>query len=135
MKKLHLILILGVAVAIAVIVSSFGNLSSYESFDSATKKPGKNVVVVAQLDKSKPLQYDPLVDANLFTFHATDQNNVTYEVKFLGAKPRDFELSEQLVMTGKIEGDVFVCQKIQMKCPSKYETDQVVEAQLPAQNS
>lgn len=128
MKKLHLILILAVAVAIAVIVSSFGNLSSYESFESAIDKPGKNVVVVAQLDKNQPVNYDPLTDANIFTFHAIDQNQKTHEVKFLGAKPRDFELSEQLVMTGKMQGDLFVCEKIQMKCPSKYENDQVIEA-------
>lgn len=135
MKKIHLILILGVAVAIAIIVSSFGNLSSYESFESAIDKPGKNVVVVAQLDKAQPLVYDPLVDANSFTFYAVDQNQETYQVKFLGAKPRDFEMSEQLVMTGRMDGDIFVCQKIQMKCPSKYETDQIVEANLDSYKS
>lgn len=131
MKKLHLILIIGIAIAIAVIASSMGNLSTYESFDSALRNTDKKVTVVAKLDLSQPIVHDPKVDANVFTFHAIDENQVSRQVKFLGNKPTDFERSEQLVMTGKMQGDVFVCDKIQMKCPSKYESDQVIEAKKP----
>jgi len=49
---------------------------------------------------------------------------------FNGAKPQDFERSEQIVLTGKMKGDEFLASKILMKCPSKYVNNkiQIVEA-------
>ena len=44
-------------------------------------------------------------------------------VVFNGAKPRDIERSEQLVMKGQMVGDKFHCTSIQMKCPSKYKKE------------
>jgi cytochrome c-type biogenesis protein CcmE len=34
--------------------------------------------------------------------------------------PTDMEKSERLVLKGKVQGDVFECSSIVMKCPSKY---------------
>jgi cytochrome c-type biogenesis protein CcmE len=47
------------------------------------------------------------------------------EVIFSGAKPTDIEKSEQIVMTGAMDGETFRCNRIQMKCPSKYKNDQI----------
>jgi len=44
---------------------------------------------------------------------------------FSGSKPQDFERSEQIVLTGKMEGGEFRASKILMKCPSKYNKDEV----------
>ena len=41
-------------------------------------------------------------------------------VEYNGAKPRDIERSEKIVITGRMEGEVFKASKILMKCPSKY---------------
>jgi cytochrome c-type biogenesis protein CcmE len=42
------------------------------------------------------------------------------KVIYNGAKPQDFEMSEQIVVTGRAENGVFKADKILMKCPSKY---------------
>jgi len=46
-------------------------------------------------------------------------------VVFNGSKPQDIERSEQIVLTGKMDGDVFHASKILMKCASKNNHDQV----------
>ena len=47
------------------------------------------------------------------------------DIVFTGTKPQDFERSEQIVLTGKMVGEEFHASKILMKCPSKYNKDQV----------
>lgn len=128
MKKSSIIVLVLIAVTIGVIVSSFGSFSTYETFASAAEKPGSTFVVMGTLDKSQAMQYDPKVDANKFVFYAKDQKGMPLRVIFNGTKPQDFERSEQLVMTGYVKGEEFHCEKIQMKCPSKYENDQIVTA-------
>ncbi len=126
MKKAHIILIVLIAAAMAVIISSFSKFSTYETFASAAEKEGKSFVVIGKLDTTRAMEYNPLEDANRFVFYAKDNSNKTNRIIFSGTKPTDFERSEQLVMTGFMKGDDFICNKIQMKCPSKYENDQIV---------
>jgi cytochrome c-type biogenesis protein CcmE len=128
MKKTHIVLLIFVAAAISVIVMSFGEFSTYETFASAAKEPGKQYHVIGYLEKDRDMDYDPLKDPNHFSFYVKDKGGNVNRVVFNGAKPTDIEKSENIVMTGYIEGDVFRCSKIQMKCPSKYKNDQVVEA-------
>ena len=113
--------------AIAVLISVFGDFSSYETFLSAAKKPGKNYYIIGTLEKSKEMTYDPKIDANHFTFYAKDKSGSMNKVIFNGEKPRDIEKSEQIVMMGAMDGDTFRCSRIQMKCPSKYKKDMVAE--------
>jgi len=127
MKRTHIILLILVAAAVAVIVSSFGDFSTYETFVSAAKSPGKAYHVIGNLEKDKAMIYDPKADPNHFTFFVKDKSGNSSKVIFNGAKPTDIEKSEQIVMTGYIKDDAFHCNKIQMKCPSKYKKDMVVE--------
>jgi cytochrome c-type biogenesis protein CcmE len=131
MSKKSIIILIAIAVSLGLAVSMFGNLSSYETFKSAAEKEGKTFVVMGTLDTSKPMTYDPKLDANKFIFHAVDKAGTPLQVVFNGTKPQDFERSESLVMTGYVKDDIFHCEKIQMKCPSKYEEDQVVVASQP----
>lgn len=127
MKRIHIALLVLVAVAIAVMSASLFSFTTYETFASAVENKGKSVKVVGFLDKSKGIKYDPKVDPNKFTFYATDKKGTMYPVVFInGAPPRDIEKSEQLVMSGFIDGNTFVCSGIQMKCPSKYKKDMVI---------
>jgi len=128
MKKANIIILVLIATAIGVIVSSFGQFSTYETFASAAEKPGTTFHVVAHLDTSRQQVYDPIKDPNYFTFFAKDKKGALHQVIFNGTKPQDFERAEQLVMTGYMKDGTFHCAKIQMKCPSKYEADQVVVA-------
>ena len=43
----------------------------------------------------------------------------------LAAKPQDFELSEQIVLTGEMRGEAFVASDMLMKCPSKYKDEEI----------
>ena len=125
MKKTHIALLVMVAVAIAVIITMFSDFSSYETFASAAQSPGKSYHVIGELDKTRPMEYDPLKDPNHFSFYVKDKQGLVRQVIFSGAKPTDIEKSEQIVMTGAMQGEEFRCSKIQMKCPSKYKKDQV----------
>ena len=52
MKKTHIALLIFIAVAIAVLVSYMGDLSTYDTVASARQKEGKFVHLIAKLDKS-----------------------------------------------------------------------------------
>jgi cytochrome c-type biogenesis protein CcmE len=125
-KKANVLILILIAATIGVIVASFSDFSTYESFASAAEKPGTTFHVVGFLDTEKPVEYDPIKNPNHFVFYAKDKKDNIHKVIFSGAKPTDFEKSEQLVMQGYMKDNEFHCQKIQMKCPSKYENDQVV---------
>lgn len=126
MKKSHIVLLVLVAAAVCIIVSMFGDFSTYETFKSAATQPGKQYHVIGFLEKNKEMNYDPKVDPNHFSFYVKDKAGNINQVVFNGAKPTDIEKSEQIVMTGYMDGQTFRCNKIQMKCPSKYKKDQVV---------
>ena len=125
MKKTQIVLLVLIMGAIAVLISVFGDFSSYETFTSASKHPGKNYYIIGTLEKNKEMTYDPKVDANHFIFFAKDKVGNMNKVIFNGEKPRDIEKSEQIVMMGYVDGQVFHCSRIQMKCPSKYKKDMV----------
>jgi cytochrome c-type biogenesis protein CcmE len=125
MKKSHIVILVLVAAAVCIIVSMFGDFSTYETFKSAAKEPGKAYHVIGYLEKDKTMAYDPQVDPNHFTFFVKDKAGNSSKVIFNGAKPTDIERSEQIVMTGYMDNGTFKCNKIQMKCPSKYKKDQV----------
>lgn len=129
MKRTHILGIAIIAIAIAIIVSTAGDASSYVSFKEAKElaSDGDNtpVHVVGRLKKDANnhilgMQYDPLKDPNYFTFMLVDTNRLEQQVIYFKPKPQDFERSEQVVIIGKMQKDVFVADKILLKCPSKY---------------
>jgi cytochrome c-type biogenesis protein CcmE len=123
MKKTHIIILVLIAAAIAVLVSFTGNLTTYETIASARQKEGKFVRLIAKVDKSRPVQYDPARDPNYMTFTAVDTLGNTATVVFRNSKPQDFEKSERLVLNGKWQNGQFECKDMLMKCPSKYKDD------------
>lgn len=126
MKKSNIFALVLIAVALGAILSMVGDFSSYETFATAEAKPGKEFQIIGKLDTiNHQMHYDPIQDANRFEFYATDESGKTSKVIFSGTKPQDFERSEKLTMTGKMINGEFQCSKILMKCPSKYNTDQV----------
>jgi len=120
MKKIHIIAIIVVAVGLGVIVSTISNSSTYAPFKEAKLKTGKTFHVVGKIDKSKTFIYNPEVNANLFGFYLIDNEGADVRVLYNGAKPQDFERSEQIVVVGKMKGEDFIANQILMKCPSKY---------------
>jgi cytochrome c-type biogenesis protein CcmE len=120
MKKLHIIGILVIAVAIGVIFISLKNTSTYADFTEALSNPETEYHVVGKLDKSAPQIYEPKRNADEFLFTLVDNKGVAKQVVLHKSKPQDFEKSEQIVLIGKMKDGSFHANDILMKCPSKY---------------
>ncbi len=120
MKKLHIVGIIIIAVAIGVIFSSLKNTTTYANFDEAMANPGKEFHVVGKLNKDMPQLYEPTVNPDEFKFTMLDNNGLSKNVVLHKSKPQDFDKSEQLVLIGQIHGEEFHANDILMKCPSKY---------------
>jgi len=134
MKKSSIIGLVAIAIAIAVIIATYSKSSSYSSFADA-KNVKSDIQIIGHLDKKKELYYDAVKDANYFSFYATDTNKMECKVIFTGTKPQDFERSEQIVLTGHMQGNDFHATKILMKCPSKYTQDKVETTVYTAKSS
>jgi cytochrome c-type biogenesis protein CcmE len=124
MKKSSILGLVVIAIAIAVIISTYSNTSTYGSFNDA-KETKSELHVVGHLNKQKELFYDATKDANYFSFYMKDNKGEECKVVFTGTKPQDFERSEQIVLTGQMRGKEFHASKILTKCPSKYTQDKV----------
>lgn len=124
MKKVHLIGIAMIALAIILLSQVAGDMSTYATFKDAGQS-GEKVKVAGQLAKDKAIEYNPEKDPNYTSFYMRDAEGVERKIVLLAAKPQDFELSEQLVLTGKMDGDTFVATDMLTKCPSKYKDEEV----------
>lgn len=134
MKATYIILLVVIAIAVGIIVSSTGNASQYVDFTQAEKMANEGddemVHVVGSLLKDAAgeyvgMIYNPGVDPNHFEFMLTDTKGRTQKVMFFEPKPQDFEKAEQIVIIGHAKAGVFVANKILMKCPSKYEDKEI----------
>ncbi|SIT90716.1 cytochrome c maturation protein CcmE [Pontibacter indicus] len=134
MKKSHIIGILIIAMAIGIIMTTAGDASTYVSFGEAIElaEDGKTtkVHVVGRLKKDDQghivgMHYEPMKDPNYFSFTLVDTNRYEQRVVYFNPKPQDFERSEQVVITGNMQNDVFVADKILLKCPSKYTENEI----------
>jgi cytochrome c-type biogenesis protein CcmE len=124
MKKSHLIAILIVAVAIGLLITASKDVTTYANFTQAAKNNAP-VKLVGQLVKDRPVEYNPEKNANLLAFYLKDDAGEVRQVVLKAAKPQDFERSEQIVLTGQMEGDVFQASDMLLKCPSKYKDQEV----------
>ena len=135
MKTSHIFIIIVLAVAVGIIISTANSTSQYVDFDQAIalSSNGSNakIHVVGQLKRNEAgelvdFEYDPTKDANLMQFVLIDeagkeQNVISGPVSSL----QDFKRSEKIVVEGKMDGNEFVATKILLKCPSKYEETEV----------
>lgn len=130
MKTSHIILIIIIAVAIGVIISTTGDASKYVSFKEASAMAADGdddkVHVVGKLKKGPDgtivgMFYNPVINANRFEFILVDNNNEEHTVIYKDSKPQDFDKSEQVVIIGSMKEKIFLADEILMKCPSKYE--------------
>jgi len=113
-----------IAVAIVLLTSTAKDVSTYGTFAEAGVS-GEKVKIAGQLSKDKEMLYNPEKDPNYFSFYIKDTKGEERKVVLLASKPQDFELSEQIVVTGKMKGDAFVATDLLMKCPSKYKDEEI----------
>ena len=124
MKKLPIIAFICIVAAVGVIMSAADDMSTYATFAEA-KSSQATVRVAGQLAKDQPIEFDPVKNPNAFSFFVRDSEGGMSKVTLLAAKPQDFELSEQIVLTGEMKGDQFLASDMLMKCPSKYKDEEI----------
>ena len=138
MKTSHILGLVSLAVAVAIIISVFGGSDSFLSLEEAKNmQDGENVreqhvIGEIKLDATgnKISFYDPLKDPNYFEFVITDTLNNDLSVIYLNPKPQDFDKSNKVHLVGKMKGEKFYASKIMLKCPSKYKDEELSEASL-----
>jgi cytochrome c-type biogenesis protein CcmE len=131
MKKSHIIIIIVIAAAIGVIVSTAGDASSYVSFDEAlqlsTAGNKKDIHVVGELkkdDMGNVIGIEEGTDKVSFSFVMIDDKGKEQKVFYNQPMPADFQRSEKVVVIGSYnEDDSFHASKILLKCPSKYQEE------------
>lgn len=124
MKRIHIIALLIIAIGIGALTMQAKDVARYNNFSDA-QASGEKVKVAGQLVKDKPMIYEPTINANKFSFYLKDQKGKEILVNLMKPKPQDFELSEQVVVTGEMKGETFVANDILMKCPSKYKDEEI----------
>lgn len=123
MKKTHIIALVLIAVAMAVLISYIGDTSTYDTIASARKKEGKFVHLIAKMDMQQPVEYDPVKNPNYLAFSVIDTLGNKIKVVYHNTKPTDMEKSERIVLAGRVKDGTFECKDIILKCPSKYKDD------------
>lgn len=109
--------------SIAILISYLNVSATYDTVASAKEKQGKFVHLIAQLDRTQPVEYDAIKNPNYLSFIAMDSLGGKVKVVYKNAKPDNLEHSERLVLKGTMDNDHFNCKEIMMKCPSKYNDD------------
>ncbi len=132
MKKSHVFIIVIIAASIGIIISTAGDASSYVTFDKAKAmaENGDNnkIHVVGELKKDAQgniVGLYPGANKLSFSFIMVDEQGMDQEVYYNEPMPADFTRSEKVVVVGGYEQEVFIADKILMKCPSKYEETSV----------
>jgi len=132
MKKSHIFIIIIIAAAIGIIISTAGDASTYVTFGDAYKMASQgnesSIHVVGELTKDANGQIVGIEegpDRVSFSFIMVDENGKHQRVEYGEPMPPDFIHSEKVVVIGHYTGDVFKAEKILLKCPSKYQETKV----------
>ncbi len=128
MKKSSIIGIIVIAIALAIIISSAGDASSYVTFGEAREMAESGstskIHVVGELKKDVQGQVvgvNPSADRTSVSFVMVDDNGKEQTVFLDDPMPTDLLRSEKVVVVGAYKDDMFVADKVLLKCPSKYE--------------
>jgi cytochrome c-type biogenesis protein CcmE len=132
MKRSHIFIIIVIAAAIAIIMSTAEDASQYVTFGEAyqlASSGNKNEIhVVGELKKARTgevIGIKPGEDKVSFSFLMVDDNGREQRVFYNQPMPPDFTRSEKVVVVGKYSGDSFYAEKILLKCPSKYQEQKI----------
>ena len=131
MKFSHILGILVIAIAVIIIISTTGDASSYVDFKEAktmATADSREIHVVGKLKKDAHGQVVglmPAADKLSFSFLMIDEKGEEQQVFYNNPMPPDFLRSEQVVVIGRYKGNSFVAGQILLKCPSKYQEQEL----------
>jgi cytochrome c-type biogenesis protein CcmE len=121
-------IIVGAVIVVAAVVTislALKGSTTYASVVEAKENPETTYHLVGEWVKEKHYDYEPLKNPDFFSFHMKDSLGAEVQVVLNKEKPGDFERSDKIVVTGKMSGEVFQASEILMKCPSKYNANEL----------
>ena len=124
MKPKVIVLLIMLAVAIAAVMTTYSEAEKSSTFAEADANPNETFHITGFLVKEKPMEYNPQIDPNYFSFYIKDKNGNIRKVVSTNPKQQDFERAETVNMYGRSDGEVFRASKVMPKCPSKYKDEQ-----------
>ena len=132
MKKTHIFGIIIIAIAVMIIIITAGDASTYVTFNEARKMAiegnNKKIHVVGQLkkdDEGNIIGLQASEDMLSVSFLMIDNENTEQKVYYSEPMPPDLRRSEQVVVIGSYRENIFVADKILLKCPSKYQEEEI----------
>ena len=132
MKNSSAIFIVFISLVVIIIISTFGDASTYVSFNKAKDMYESGSMskfhVVGKLNKDQNNRILGLNNGEnmlSFTFEMIDEEGKKESVFYGEPMPPDFLLSEQVVVIGGYENNKFVANEILLKCPSKYTEEDI----------
>lgn len=132
MKISHILVLLVIAAAIAIIVTTAGDASTYVDFGQAfamsTAGNKKEIHVVGELKKDANghiVGIEEGTDRVSFSFIMVDDKGKEQKVFYNQPMPPDFTRSEKVVVIGTYVDNDFKASKILLKCPSKYQEEKI----------
>lgn len=132
MKKSHILIIVVIAVAVGLLISTADDASTYVSFSEAYQLASsgntKDIHVVGELKKDAQGHVTGIeegADKVSFSFIMIDEKGREQKVDYREPMPADFMRSEKVVVIGNYSDDTFHASKILLKCPSKYQEQKV----------
>lgn len=126
-KNIKTIIAVVVVVIAAVIgLSSLftgGGMISYVSFSEA-RATTNNVQVMGEILDNDSFYNSETGD---FSFYIINDTGDRMKVVYGGTRPGNFDQATSVVCIGKYRGDAFYADKLLVKCPSKYQDQQIDE--------
>lgn len=117
MKAKNIIGILLLAGFGFLVMKSFGSqVGTYTDFDGAIEE--NRAHVAGTWERDMPTSYN--AETNTFSFWMRDRSDALRQVNYFQPKPANFEESSEVFVEGTMEGEVFIAERILIKCPSKY---------------
>ena len=132
MKNSSAIFIVFISLVIIIIISTFGDASTYVTFNKARDmyQSGSmsKVHVVGKLNKDNNNKISGITKGEnmlSFTFEMIDEEGKKENVFYGEPMPPDFLMSDQVVVIGGYDNNKFVANEILLKCPSKYTEEDI----------
>ena len=132
MKNTSAISIVFISIIVIIIISTFGDASTYVTFSKAKDVYESGSLtkfhVVGKLNKDEDNNIQGLMksdDKMSFSFQMIDEDGIKEKVFYGEPMPPDFLLSEQVVVIGGYENNTFIADDILLKCPSKYTEENI----------
>jgi cytochrome c-type biogenesis protein CcmE len=106
MKPKVIVLLVMLAIAIAAIMTTYSGAEKSSTFAEADANPNETFHITGFLVKEKPMEYNPQIDPNYFSFYLKDKNGNIRKVVSTNPKQQDFERAETVNMYGRSDGEV-----------------------------